>query len=162
MTSKILPAIAFLFGLIVIARIASGLSLMDAAAADRAGIATQGSTEGVFAELDSWETELLKKERDLEAQAIANEIALAEAKRHAAAAKEAEKHAEDRSLSARRLAAVYAAMAPAKAAKTLAALPAGQAAPVIAAMKPEAAGAILSAMPDDHAQSITTALMGGR
>ena len=61
---------------------------------------------------------------------------------------------------ARRLAALYAAVPPAKAAAMLGALPPEAAAAVVALMPPHAAGAVLTVMPTEAAAPLAAALAG--
>lgn len=107
-----------------------------------------------FSEMDQWSAELDEREVAVEAVSIAAEIAGAEARRMAA---RAVPPTIDPGKS-RKLAALYAAMPPDKAASVLAALDTPEAASVLGAMAPTAAGAVMGAMPGDAALRLGTAL----
>ncbi len=159
--TPVFPTLMALFGVVLVGRTAEGLWHLDVQAAEWSAAAATKVAEAPppFAELDAWEEELAVREREVEARAIASDIALAEAKRHAAVASEAKAVKEKKGITQKRMAAVYAAMDPVKAAGALAGLPHEKAAGVIATMNPDVAGAILSAMPVKTSQAVVTAMV---
>lgn len=107
-----------------------------------------------WSELDEWSAELDEREAAVEAAGIAAQIESAQAKR---TANRRAPPASDPA-KARRLAALYAAMPPGRAASVLSPMAPEAAAEVLGAMAPAAAGAVMAAMTEDDARAVGAAL----
>ena len=143
------PVLMVLAGLFAV----TALGRAGAALADLAPEETP--TPPAWDALDQWSAELDAREAAVEAAGIAADIESAQARRVASRAAPEPKADPGK---ARRLAALYAAMPPAKAAGVLAPMPPEQAASVLSAMAPTAAGAVMGAMEDEAARAVGAAL----
>ncbi|MEM9421022.1 MAG: hypothetical protein AAF986_00710 [Pseudomonadota bacterium] len=158
----VFPTLMALFAVVLIGRSADGLIQIDAHATEWVQTANRSAPQPrEFSELDAWEEELMKREQDVEARAIASDIALAEARRQAQRAVNVKVEKDEQRISKKRMVAVYAAMDPIKAAGAISGLSDDKAANLIAAMNPDVAGAILSAMPTRASQAVMTAMVEG-
>ena len=143
-----LPLLGGLFGLAALGRGADAL----------ADIAPTSSPTTAWSELDAWAGELDEAEARVEALAIAADIEVKEAKRERARAERARAEDQGSEARARRLAALYAAMPPGKAAGVLGRLDPEAAASILAQMPPQTGGVVLGAMSDEAAAGVAEAL----
>ena len=144
------PVLAVLGGLFALSALGRGGVTLAAMAPE--ATTPPGPT---WSELDAWSEELDAREDAARAAGIAAEIAQAQAAR---AANRAAPRLEADPGKARRLAALYAAMPPERAASVLSPMPPEAAAEVLAAMAPAAAGAVMAAMDEDGARAVGAAL----
>jgi flagellar motility protein MotE (MotC chaperone) len=157
MSPRLLPLLSGFFAIVAAGRIYAQVEAQaDGATPTSSDNAVpKVASPSDFAVLDEWERELTAREAEAEANALAGEIYLDQARQQAerlARQKEAEAVTTDR------LAKIYAAMSPTEAAATMAALPAGRAAEILTAMMPDAAGGILSQMAPEIRSEVAIAM----
>lgn len=146
------PVLIVLGGLFAVSALGRAVAALSGPAPEDLGPPSPG-----WSELDAWSAELDAREQDVEAAGIAADILSAEAQRMAREAETGGAPAADPAR-ARRLAALYAAMPPERAADVLSPMGPERVAAVLDAMAPAAAGAVMAAMEADAARAVGAAL----